>query len=72
MDKNGANEIILYQSDEAMKLEVRLENETVWLAQAQIVELFNSSKANISEHLKHIFQSGELSGEITVRKFRTV
>lgn len=43
-------EIILYQPDEAVKLEVRLEDETVWLTQAQLVELFQSSKANISEH----------------------
>ena len=43
-------EIILYQPDEAVKLEVRLEDETVWLTQAQIVDLFQSSKANISEH----------------------
>ncbi|MDE6247947.1 MAG: virulence RhuM family protein [Muribaculaceae bacterium] len=44
----------------------------MWLTQAQIVELFDSSKTNISEHLKHIFQSGELNREATVRKFRTV
>jgi putative DNA-binding protein len=49
-----------------------VEDETVWLTQSQIVELFESSKANISEHLKHIFDSGELSKEATVRKFRTV
>ena len=49
-----------------------MEDETVWLTQSQIVELFESSKANISEHLKHIFDSGELSKEATVRKFRTV
>ena len=42
-------EIILYQPDETIKLEVRMEDETVWLTQAQIVELFQSSKANISE-----------------------
>ena len=66
------NEIILYQPDETLALQVRVEDETVWLSQAQIVELFNSSKANISEHLKHIFNSGELSKDATVRKFRTV
>ena len=50
------NEIILYQIDElSTRLEVRLEEETIWLTQLQIVELFNSSKANISEHIKHIF-----------------
>ncbi len=66
------NEIILYQPEASVNIEVRLEDETVWLTQAQIVELFASSKANISEHLKHIFDSGELIKEATVRKFRTV
>ena len=67
-----ANELILYQPDETLKLDVRVEDETVWLNQAQIVELFNSSKLNISEHLKTIFNSGELDKVSTVRKFRTV
>lgn len=66
------NEIIIYQPDETLRLDVMVEDESVWLSQAQIVELFNSSKANISEHLKHIFVSGELSKEATVRKFRIV
>ena len=67
-----SNEIILYQPNEALKLNVRVEDETVWLTQSQIVELFDSSKGNISEHLKHIFETGELAKEATVRKFRTV
>lgn len=66
------NEIIVYQPDETLTLQVRVEDETVWLSQAQIIELFNSSKANISEHIKHIFNSGELTKEATVRKYRTV
>ena len=66
------NEIIVYKPDETLALQVRVEDDTVWLSQAQIVELFNSSKANISEHLKHIFDSGELMKDATVRKFRTV
>ena len=65
-------EIILYQPDEAVKLEVRLEDETVWLTQAQLVELFQSSKANISEHIKNIYEQGELEENSTVRDFRTV
>ena len=65
-------EIILYQPDEAVKLEVRLEDETVWLTQAQLVELFQSSKANISEHIKNIYEQGELEDNSTVRDFRTV
>lgn len=70
MENQG--EIILYQPDEAVKLEVRLENETVWLTQAQLVELFQSSKANISEHIKNIYEQGELEENSTVRDFRTV
>ena len=50
----------------------RLEDETVWLTQAQIVELFQSSKANISEHIKNIYEQGELDESSTVRDFRTV
>ena len=66
------NEIIVYQPDSSFSLEVRIEDETVWLSLNQIVELFESSKGNISEHLKNIFTTGELSKEATVRKFRTV
>lgn len=72
METNQANEIILYQPDDTLTLDVRVEDESVWLTQAQIVELFTSSKANISEHLKNIFESHELDREATVRKFRTV
>lgn len=67
------NEIVVYHSDElSIRLEVRLEEETIWLTQQQIVELFDTSKANISEHIKHIFESGELKETTTVRNFRTV
>ncbi|MBD5173023.1 MAG: DNA-binding protein [Bacteroidales bacterium] len=72
MESNQTNEIILYQPDDTLALDVRVEDESVWLTQAQIVELFTSSKANISEHLKHIFESGELNRKVTVRNFRTV
>ena len=72
MEISHVNEIILYQPDDTLALDVRVEDDTVWLTQTQIVELFTSSKANISEHLKHIFESGELDKETTVRKFRTV
>lgn len=65
-------EIILYQSDEAVKLEVRLEDETVWLTQAQIVDFFQSSKANISEHTNNIYDQKELEESSTVRDFQTV
>ena len=53
-------EIILYQPDEAFKLEVHLKDETVWLTQAQIAELFGVRQPAISKHLKNIFDSGEL------------
>lgn len=66
------NEIIIYQTQDGQtKIDVRLENETVWLSQSQIVELFQSSKANISEHISHIFEEGELDENSVVRKFRT-
>lgn len=69
-EQNG--NIIIYQSEDGnTKIDVRLENENVWLTQAQLVELYQSSKSNISEHIKHIFEEGELSEELVVRKFRT-
>ncbi|WP_178794837.1 RhuM family protein [Bacteroidaceae bacterium] len=58
MEQQG--EIILYQPDETVKMEVRIEDETVWLTQAQIAELFETKRQAITKHLKNIFQSGEL------------
>lgn len=58
-------------SDGTVKLDVRIHEETVWMTQNQMVILFDSSKANISEHIKHIFQEGELEQDSVVRKFRT-
>lgn len=67
------NEIIIYQtSDNQTQIDVKFEHETVWLSQAQLVELYQTSKANVSEHIKHIFEEGELNSDSTVRKFRTV
>ena len=67
-------EIVVYkESDSAeFQIEVRVEDDTIWLTQTQIVSLFASSKANVSEHIKHIFLSKELEPDTTVRKFRTV
>lgn len=66
------NEIVIYQSsDFSTKIEVNIADETIWLSQAQIVELFESSKANISEHIKNIFLAGELEEKSVVRNFRT-
>lgn len=65
------NVILLKTDDGQIKLDVKLDGETVWLTQAQMVELYQSSKANVSEHIKHIFAEGELSKNSVVRKFRT-
>lgn len=72
MKEEQKGEILIYQSEDGKtKIEVRLENENIWLTQAQLVELYQSSKSNISEHIKHIFEEGELNQELVVRKFRT-
>ncbi len=65
------NKIEIYKTSAGVDVSVQLENETVWLTQAQLVELYQSSKANVSEHIKHIFEEGELSKDAVVRKFRT-
>jgi len=59
------NEIVLYQPNETMKLEVLLENETVWLTQQQIADLFGTKRPAITKHLSNIFKSGELEEEST-------
>ena len=64
-------EMVIYQSDEGVRLDVRLESNTVWLNQDQIVSLFNKSKSTISEHISNIFKEGELDEQVVVRKFRT-
>ena len=71
MDNKG--DIVIYKTQDGLtKINVKFEDETVWLTQAQLVELYQTSKSNISEHIKHIFEEGELSQESTVRNFRTV
>ncbi len=66
-------EMMLYVGDDGKpRIEVKFQGETAWLTQAQLVELFQSSKANISEHIRNIFDEEELTPEATVRKFRTV
>lgn len=66
-------EIIIYETDDGLtKIDVKMVDETVWLTQAQLVELYRTSKANVSEHIKNIFADGELDEAATVRKFRTV
>ena len=69
---DGNNQIIIYQSEDGeTRIEVKFTGETVWLSQQQLCELYNTSKANVSEHIKHIFDDGELDEESVVRKFRT-
>ena len=66
------DEILIYQSqDGIIKIDVLFENETVWLNQNQLCTLFGKSKATISEHIKHIFEEGELDEKAVVRNFRT-
>lgn len=65
-------EFVIYQSENGCtKIDVRFVDETVWLTQAQLCELYQTSKSNISEHIKHIFDDGELDENSVVRKFRT-
>jgi len=67
------SEILIYQNPEgSIKVDVRLEEESVWLSQTQLCELFNKSKATISEHIKNVFDERELEASATVRNFRTV
>jgi hypothetical protein len=65
-------EIILYQPDEAVKLEVRMEDETVWLTQAQMAALFDVKEHTITYHIKEIYNTGELDINSTTRKIRVV
>ncbi|MFH0995351.1 MAG: virulence protein RhuM/Fic/DOC family protein [Pseudomonadota bacterium] len=69
---SNSGAIILYQTEDGQtSVEVRLEAETVWLTQQQMVELFHRDKRTISEHIRNIFKEGELIEEAVVRKFRT-
>lgn len=70
MDEN--NQIIIYQSEHGdTHIDVKFTGETVWLSQQQLCELYDTSKANVSEHIKHIFDEGELDEDSVIRKFRT-
>ena len=73
LEYNNLGEIVVYQSEDGLThVDVRFEGDTVWLTQTQLVELYHSSKSNISEQIKHIFEDGELNKDSVVRKFRTV
>ena len=58
-------EVVLYQPDESIRLEVRLEDETVWITQAQMAELFGTNRQAITKHIKNIYQTGELNRDAT-------
>lgn len=65
-------EILIYQTEDGLtSIDVKMQDETVWLTQQQLVDLYQSSKSNVSEHIKHIFEEGELDEAGVVRKFRT-
>ena len=69
---NENSNIIIYQSENGKThVEVKLEENTVWLTQQQMCDLYQTSKSNVSEHIKHIFEDGELNENSVVRKFRT-
>jgi hypothetical protein len=68
----GKGEIIIYQTEEGKnELEVRLQDETIWLTQDQMASLFGKSKKTISEHINNLFKEAELEKESVIRKFRT-
>lgn len=67
------NKILIYKTEDGKTdIKVRFENENVWLSQQQMAELYQTSRINVVEHIKHIFEEGELTEEATCRKFRQV
>ena len=67
------DQIVIYQTDDGQtQIDVRLENDTVWLTQAQMVELFQTTKQNVSLHLSNLFKEGELEEKGTVKEYLTV
>mgnify|MGYP002771896081 CR=1 FL=1 len=75
-DKIGTDEygeILIYQTDDGQtNIEVKIEDDTVWLTQQQMSELFQTSRTNVVEHIKHFYEEGELDGISTCRNFRQV
>lgn len=73
MENDDKGQIIIYQIDNGkINIDVLLEDETVWLTQQQMSELFQTSRTNVVEHIKHIYEEGELEENSTCRKFRQV
>ena len=71
-NESSTGEIVMYQPDETIRLEVRVEDETVWLTQQQMAELFKATKQNISLHINNIYDEGELERIATVKDYLTV
>lgn len=73
MNNDDKGQVIIYRSkDGQTSVEVLLENETVWLTQQQMAELFHTSRTNVVEHIQHIYEEGELDEKSTCRNFRQV
>src|SRR5574344_419768 len=73
MKEEQKGEILIYQSEDGnTHLEVRLDDKTVWLSQQQMAELYQTSRTNVVEHIKHIYEENELTEEATCQKFRQV
>jgi len=73
MKPESKSEIMLYQTeDNRTRIEVRLENETVWMTQAQMAELFQTTKQNVSLHIQNVFAERELERGATVKESLTV
>lgn len=73
MENNDKGQIIIYQSEDGQtNIDVLLEDETVWLTQQQMSELFQTSRTNVVEHIKHIYEEGELEEDLTCQNFRQV
>ena len=69
--KQPDNQIIIYQNSEGnIKIDVRLEEETVWLTQAQMAVLFGKGRTTITEHIQNVFEEGELDEKVVCRHFR--
>lgn len=72
-DKAPRSDLLLYQTEDGRtRIQVRLENETVWLTQKLMADLFQKDVRTINEHIRNIYEEGELSPEATIRKFRIV
>lgn len=73
MENENIGQIVIYQSEDGItKIDVRLEDRTLWLTQRQMAELFQTSRTNVVEHIKHIYAEGELEEKSTCRNFRQV